>query len=133
MFKKLVAIEPISLIPSAEKELHNYANEVVMYTDIPSTANEITSRIGDADAVLLSYTSTLTADILAQCPEIKYIGMCCSLYSPESANVDIRYADAHGITVTGIRDYGDEGVVEYAVSELARLLHGFGEEPIFRV
>lgn len=129
MFKKLVAIEPISLIPSAEKELHNYANEVVMYTDIPSTANEITSRIGDADAVLLSYTSTLTADILAQCPEIKYIGMCCSLYSPESANVDIRYADAHGITVTGIRDYGDEGVVEYAVSELVRLLHGFGEEP----
>ena len=80
MFKKLVAIEPISLIPSAEKELHNYANEVVMYTDIPSTANEITSRIGDADAVLLSYTSTLTADILAQCPEIKYIGMCHSIF-----------------------------------------------------
>ena len=53
--------------------------------------------------------------------------MCCSLYSPESANVDIRYANAHGITVTGIRDYGDEGVVEYVVSELVRLLHGFGQ------
>lgn len=129
MFKKLVAIEPISLIPTAEKELHNYAHEVVMYADIPGTDAEIVKRIGDADAVLLSYTSTLTADIMAQCPEIRYIGMCCSLYSPESANVDIRYAHAHGITVTGIRDYGDEGVVEYVVSELVRLLHGFGEEP----
>lgn len=33
------------------------------------------------------------------------------------------------ITVTGIRDYGDEGVVEYVVSELVRCLHGFGQEP----
>lgn len=26
----------------------------------------------------------------------------------------------------GVKDYGDEGVVEYVVSELVRLLHGFG-------
>lgn len=129
MFKKLVAIEPISLIPTAEKELHQYADEVTLYPDIPDTSEEIVRRIGDADAVLLSYTSTLSADIMAQCPNIQYVGMCCSLYSPESANVDIHYANAHGITVTGIRDYGDEGVVEYAVSELVRLLHGFSEEP----
>lgn len=129
MFQKLVAIEPVSLIPSAEKELHKYAHEVVMYDNLPTTDEEIVKRIADADAVLLSYTSTLTANIMVQCPNIKYIGMCCSLYSPESANVDIRYAETHGITVTGIRDYGDEGVVEYVVSELVRLMHGFGEEP----
>ena len=129
MFHKLVAIEPVSLIASAERELSDYAHEVVLHTDIPSSADEIVRRIGDADAVLLSYTSTLTAEIMAQCPHIKYVGMCCSLYSPESANVDIRYAEAQGITVTGIRDYGDEGVVEYVVSELVRLLHGFGQEP----
>src|SRR5690606_19592658 len=52
----------------------------------------------------------------------------CSLYNPESANVDIRYANARGITVLGVRDYGDEGVVEYVVSELVRCLHGFGTE-----
>lgn len=28
--------------------------------------------------------------------------------------------------VLGVKDYGDEGVVEYVVSELVRLLHGFG-------
>ena len=67
--------------------------------------------------------------LLEECTDIKYIGMCCSLYSPESANVDIRYANERGITVTGIRDYGDEGVVEYVISELVRCLHGFGQEP----
>jgi lactate dehydrogenase-like 2-hydroxyacid dehydrogenase len=75
---------------------------------------------------LISYTSTLGKDALEQCANVKYIGMCCSLYSPESANVDIRYADSRGITVLGVRDYGDEGVVEYVVSELVRCLHGFG-------
>ena len=128
-FRKIVAIEPVSLIPSAEEELWKYADEVVMYDDIPADDKEILRRIGDADAVLISYTSTLKDEVMALCPELKYVGMCCSLYSPESANVDINYANQHGITVTGIRDYGDEGVVEYVISELVRCLHGFGQEP----
>lgn len=126
-FNKIVAIEPVSLIPEYEEKLKTLADEVVMYGDIPADDDVIANRIGDADCVLLSYTSRLTADAMAKCPNIKYVGMCCSLYSPESANVDIRYAEAHGIKVTGIRDYGDEGVVEYVVSELVRCLHGFGQ------
>ena len=100
-----------------------------MYHDIPNGDDEIVSRIGDADAVLLSYTSQINRSVLERCPNVKYIGMCCSLYSPESANVDILYANERGIKVTGIRDYGDEGVVEYVISELVRCLHGFGQEP----
>lgn len=125
----MVGIEPLGLVPKAEKQLNAFAEEVVLYGDIPRDADEIASRIGDADAVLLSYTSTLDSQALEKCPHVKYIGMCCSLYSPESANVDIRYANARGITVTGIRDYGDEGVVEYVISELIRCLHGFGTKP----
>ncbi|HLT42209.1 MAG TPA: NAD(P)-dependent oxidoreductase [Sphingobacteriaceae bacterium] len=129
MFKKLVAIEPLNLIPSAEKELHTFAEEVIMYDDMPADADEMAKRIGDADAVLLSYTSRLGRDALEQCPNVKYIGMCCSLYTPESANVDILYANSRGIDVRGVRDYGDEGVVEYVISELVRCLHGFGNNP----
>lgn len=128
-FKKLVAIEPVSLIPSAEERLYEYAEKVILYDDIPQSDEEIARRIDDADAVLLSYTSRLERPALEKCPNVRYIGMCCSLYSPESANVDIIYAQSRGITVTGIRDYGDEGVVEYVVSELVRLMHGFGQEP----
>ena len=127
MFSKIVAIEPVSLIPSAEEALHTFANEVVMYPDIPADDEEIVRRIGDADAVLLSYTSSIRREVMERCPNIKYIGMCCSLYSPESANVDIIYANEHGIKVTGIRDYGDKGVVEYVISELVRSFHGFGQ------
>ncbi len=126
MFKKLVAIEPLNLITSAEEQLKSFAEEVIVYNDVPANADEMANRIGDADAVLLSYTSQLGAEALDKCPNVKYIGMCCSLYSAESANVDIKYAEERGIAVTGIRDYGDEGVVEYVISELVRCLHGFG-------
>ena len=135
MFEKLVAIEPVSLIPSAEEELHRYAKEVVLYRDVPASADEMVRRIGDSDAVLLSYTSRMGKEVIAQCPNIRYIGMCCSLYSEESANVDIAYARTRGIQVLGIRDYGDRGVVEYVLHELTGLLHGFGmpmlrDEPV---
>ena len=135
MFEKLVAIEPVSLIPSAEEKLQDYAKEVVLYRDIPADDDEIVRRIGDADAVLLSYTSRIGQNILVQCPNVKYIGMCCSLYSEKSANVDIAFARSRGIRVLGIRDYGDRGVVEYVLHELTGLLHGFGmpmlrDEPV---
>lgn len=126
MFEKLVAIEPVSLVPSAEAQLHQYARKVALYEDIPQNDDEIAARIGDADAVLLSYTSRLTAAAMARCPKIRYVGMCCSLYSEESANVDIPYARSRGIDVRGIRDYGDRGVVEYVLWQLAGILHGFG-------
>jgi len=129
MFAKLVGIEPLGLVPSAIKRLHEFAQEVVLYSDIPANPAEIAARIGDADAVLLSHTTRLDKEALAHCPHVKYIGMCCSLYSPESANVDIHYANSRGIVVTGVRDYGDEGVVEYVISELVRCLHGFDGKP----
>lgn len=131
MLKKIVAIEPVSLNPAAVEELGQYAGEVCIYNDIPGDDREIIRRIGDGDGVLVSYTSRISAKVIESCPSIRYIGMCCSLYSEESANVDISCAGKHGITVKGVRDYGDRGVVEFAVSELVRFLHGF-DRPMFR-
>ena len=131
MFEKLVAIEPVHLVDAGVKELKNYAKEVVLYDDIPADDAEIVRRIGDVDAVLVCYTSRITGETLAQCPNVKYVAMCCSLYSEASANVDIAYARAHGIDVRGIRDYGDRGVVEFVLCELVRFLHGY-DRPMWK-
>ncbi len=125
MFEKLVAIEPVSLVPFAQNELRKYAKEVQLFEDIPENEEEIVKRIGNADGVLVSYTSQITRSIMEQCPKIQYIGMCCSLYSEASANVYIAFARKKGIKVLGIRDYGDRGVVEYVLYQLVRILHGF--------
>lgn len=125
-FHKLVAIEPLNLTDWGEKELHDYADEVILFRDIPGDNAEIIRRVGNADAALLSYTSRMDRELINACPNLRYIGMCCSLYSEESANVDIPAARERDIQVLGIRDYGDRGVVEYILHELIGLLHGFG-------
>ena len=127
MFKKLVAIEPINIFDLHKNELKMYAEEVILYQDMPKSDIEIINRIADADAVLLSYTSSISSYVLENVKNVKYIGMCCSLYSVESANVDIKKANELGITVTGVRDYGDEGVAEYIIHELVEFLQGYKE------
>lgn len=126
MFKKIVAVDDTGLQPWAVEKLRSLAEEVIMYSDVPADDAESIRRIGDADAVLVSYRTPIRRAVLEACPGIRYIGMCCTLYSEASANVDIAAARERGIEVRGIRDYGDEGVVEYVISELVRLLHGFG-------
>ena len=108
-------------------KLNNYADNIIYYDDIPSSNEEIIKRIDDADCILLSYTTLLTKDILNKCQNLKYIGLCCSLYSKESSNVDINYEEENNIIVKGIRDYGDEGVVEYVIHELVEFLQGYNE------
>ena len=118
--RKLTAIQPVSFLPEGREAVKEYCEEAIFYDTEPKDDREIIERIGDSDAVFVSYNRTIGENILSACPNLQYIGMCCSLYSAASSNVDITYAEEHGIRVTGIRDYGDEGVAEYVIAELIR-------------
>ncbi len=124
-FRKLIEAGPIGLQPWAESKLSDYADEIIRFDTLPESEEELIERIGDADAVLVRTLPLVPATVMSKCPELKYVGMCCSLYSKESANVDIDYAEKHGITVYGIRDYGDKGVTEFVIYSLVRILHGY--------
>ncbi len=124
-FKKIVAVAPVNLVPWAREELKEYAEETVFYDTPPKDDEEILERIGDADAALIGISSSIGKYVLEKAPNLKYVGMVCSLYSEESANVDIAFARTKGITVKGVRNYGDRGVAEYAVYQLIRILHGY--------
>ena len=130
-FRKLVEIGPIGLQAWAEEKLCDYADEIIRFETLPESEEELVKRIGDADAVLVRTLPLVPASVLSECKSLKYVGMCCSLYSKESANVDIDWAEKHGITVYGIRDYGDKGVTEFVVYALVRILHGY-DWPMWR-
>lgn len=125
MFHRLVAVEALKLAANANEELQKRAKEFICYNDLPQSEEEIIRRAQGADGILVSFTTQITANIIEHCPDLKYIGMCCSLYDEDSASVDIRCARKHGIVVTGVSGYGDLGVGEYVVSQLASILHGF--------
>lgn len=128
-FNKIVCVDKTGLEAWAIEELKKYSVEpIVLYDDYPQNDYEIIQRIEEADCVLVSWNTHIGKEIIERCNQVKYIGMCCSLYDENSANVDIITARANNVEVRGVRDYGDEGLVEFIISELIRLLKGLGEQ-----
>jgi phosphoglycerate dehydrogenase-like enzyme len=126
-FEQIVCVDKTGLTPLGFDDLQSFSrHRVVCYSAPPANAAEIVDRIGGADCVLVSWDTQIGADALRAAPRLVYVGMCCSLYDERSANVDITAARELGITVRGIRDYGDEGLIEFIVAELIYLFKGLG-------
>jgi glycerate dehydrogenase len=81
----------------------------------------IVSRIGDAEAVLTS-KCILSAEVLEQCPGVKYIGVLATGYNM----VDLSYATEHGILVTNIPTYSTESVAQFTFSLLLEICNRIG-------
>ena len=96
-FRKLTAIQPVSLLPETKEAVKEFCEEAVFYDMEPVSDDEVIERIGDSDAIFVSYTRPIGANVLSECPDLEYIGMCCSLYSEASSNVDIAYARDPGL------------------------------------
>lgn len=127
-FDQIVAIDPCGLTGDFKDKIFALSRQnPVIFDSYPSNNNEIIIRIGKADCVLVSWNTKIDTEVIRACPSIKYIGMCCSLYDEESANVDISEAKKQGIVVKGVRDYGDNGTVEFIFAELISLMKGLGD------
>lgn len=124
-FEKITIIDSCGLTEEILEQLAALSkNKSSIYRDYPQDDTETLARIGDSDAVLVSWQTKITAEIIAQTSHLKYIGMCCSLYDEAAANVNILAARQKGIEVKGVRDYGDEGAVEFIFAQLIFLLKG---------
>jgi len=127
-FNKIICVDHTKLEDWAIEELQEYSeSKVEVYRESPDSEKELLERIGEAEAVIVSWKTQIPGSVIKECGNLKYIGMACSLYDDESANVAVDFARDRGITVKGIFDYGDPGVIEFIVSELIGLLHGFGK------
>ncbi|MEM9328155.1 MAG: NAD(P)-dependent oxidoreductase [Bacteroidota bacterium] len=126
-FQHICLLDETNLIPEAIEQLTMLSAQVTVCKGYPSSTDDILSRIGDADCMLVSWNTKVSAEVIDQAPHLQYIGMCCSLLDEASANVDIAAARAKGIVVKGVKDYGDEGVVEFVFSEIIRLVGGLGD------
>ena len=128
IFRKITIIDKCGLTsPEIEKIALLSLEAISIYDDFPESENEIIKRMDDADCVLVSWHTKITAEMIQASPSLKFIGMCCSLYDEKSANVDIVEARKLGVEVKGVRDYGDEGTVEFIFSQLIFLLKGLGK------
>lgn len=123
-FNKIVVLEQIVITTEGMEQLRDYCNELIIYSNTPADENEYIKRIGDADCILVSYPARITRKIIESSPNLKYIGMGCSLYDEKYSNIDLQACRDNNVIVLPLKDYGDEGTIEYVVAELLNLLHG---------
>jgi phosphoglycerate dehydrogenase-like enzyme len=126
-FQKITLIDSCGLTTPVLEQIAQLAiDPIVIYNDFPSTDEEILRRIADSDCILVSWNTKVNAEVIKASPKLKYIGMCCSLYDEKAANVDIAQARLQNIVVKGVRDYGDDGTLEFIFAELIYLMKGLG-------
>ena len=83
-----------------------------------TAAGDIVPRIGDAEIVYTNKTP-ITAETLAQCPNLRYIGLLATGYNV----VDVAAARRRGIPVTNIPSYGTAAVGQFAIAMLLEICH----------
>jgi phosphoglycerate dehydrogenase-like enzyme len=128
IFNKISIIDNCGITsPELEKISLLSQEPISIFYDFPETETQIIERIGDSDCVLVSWQTRISDEILKKTKSLKFIGMCCSLYDENSANVDIAAAKMMGIVVKGVKDYGDEGTIEFIFAQLIYLIKGLGK------
>ncbi len=86
-----------------------------------TSPEQIVRRAAGASLVLTNKTP-LRADVLAQLPELRYIGVLATGYDV----VDVRAAAERGIVVTNVPDYGTDSVAQFVFALLLELCHRTG-------
>jgi glycerate dehydrogenase len=81
-----------------------------------TSPESVINRIGDADCILINKIK-ITREIMAQLPQLKYIGVLATGYN----TVDLPAARDHGITVTNIPAYSTDSVAQTAFAHILNL------------
>lgn len=77
---------------------------------------DVLSRMGDA-AIVLTNKTVITADIMAQCPHLRYIGVLATGYNV----VDVAEAGRRGIVVTNVPAYSTPTVAQFTMALLLEI------------
>lgn len=123
-FKKLSVIDSIKITEDVKTRLQSLSDSLIIFPkDDTKTNQEVIERIGDSDAVLGSWITTINKGILDSSLNLRYIGIC----GTSMANIDLDAVKEKGITIKNVTDYGDEATAEYIFTQLLRLARGFGK------
>ncbi len=83
--------------------------------------DQIAARLVDADGVLTN-KAPISAEVIAACPKLKYIGVTASGYNI----IDLEAAKKHGVVVTNVPGYSTQSVAQTVFALLLEITHHVG-------
>lgn len=106
----------IGKITLNENQLQNLSElgVTVIATDNPKTrddSDEIISRIGNAEAIIINISINITEKIMQKCPRLRFI----QTWSTGTDNIDIKAAENRNIIVKNVPDFSIESVAEKTI------------------
>ncbi len=99
----------------------NKLGELVVHERTDQDPSSVVQVIGDAEIIFTNKT-LLPKEVLDQIPSVRYIGVLATGYNV----VDIKAANAQGITVTNIPSYGTAAVAQFTLALILELCHQVG-------
>lgn len=108
-YKKIVILDSVILYPEHRFRLNQLADEIVEYNTCHSE-EEVLERVKGADCVISCWVD-ISNRVIDENPQIKTIAFWTHAYEHR---IDKAYAEAHGIYVPCIPDYGTDSVAELA-------------------
>lgn len=128
MFQKIVIVEPVLITEIGKEELKKYCNELIIFDSVSKNEEDTINRIGDADCILISTFTIISKDIIKKASNLNHVVLCGSYYGKQFARVDIDALEERNITYSYLAEHGDNGVVEYILSQVINLIHGFSSK-----
>lgn len=121
---KIAVLDNINLLSEAEDKLKSIAvDRLRFYREPQVSEQEMITRTGKAEAVLVSILGKITESYLTASSTVKYIGLC----GTSMANIDLEAIKKHKVVLTNVADYGDEPAAEYMFMLLLMLARGQGK------
>lgn len=115
--KNIVILDSKPLNPGdiSFKELEKLGN-LTVYKECPNDKAEIIKRAKDAEILLVCYVK-ITREIMANLPNLKYIGVLSTRFD----NIDTKAAKDLKIAVTNVPAYGTEAVAQFSLALLLEI------------
>jgi phosphoglycerate dehydrogenase-like enzyme len=122
-FHKIAVLGDTRLLEDTKQHIQELSEQPVIFPGTNAAdEDELVARTGDADAILFSWGTNITASYLEHCPSLKYIGVCATTLG----NIDTDAVNARGIALKNVTDYGDEATAEWIFTQLLMLARGEG-------
>lgn len=112
--EKIVHTDAIAIPSEYPLPRPSFEHEWISYET--TTPEELVERVKDA-TIIVTNKSKLTAEVLAQCPKLKFIAELATGYN----NIDVDYCKEHGIGVATIQGYSTDSVAEHAITMMLML------------
>lgn len=129
-FEQITILEKIATANQLMSRLGKYSkNKIKYYQTAAKNDEEMIRRIGQSDCVLVTWSSKISAQTINH-TNMRYIGLCATLYKGKNCNIDLGAARRKGVAVRGISEYGDYGTVEYVTAETINYFKNNGNQEL---